>query len=262
MNFSPLVSVIIPAYNHENYVQETIKSIIEQTYQNIELIVVDDGSKDSTWQKIQEMKEFCEKRFIRVHFETKQNEGTCKTLNRLLSLVQGEFVYLIASDDMAKSNAIEKLYNFLSTHKKHDLAVGKNVIIDNNSDIVYWDDERNIVYNEKQAKYKTLDEFLSSIRKFKFNTNKFGSYRELYLHENHIPNGYLIRKSAIDNIGIFTQDAPLEDYWLMLQLSKFGKFKFLNEELFMYRWHNSNTMHKLSKIQEYTKLTKDYEKKQ
>ena len=54
-----LVSVLIPAYDHEKYVQETIKSIINQTYQNIELIIVDDGSKDSTWQKIQEMREEC-----------------------------------------------------------------------------------------------------------------------------------------------------------------------------------------------------------
>ena len=46
-----LVSVIISAYNHENYVQDTIKSIINQTYQNIELLVIDDGSTDSTWQK-------------------------------------------------------------------------------------------------------------------------------------------------------------------------------------------------------------------
>ena len=72
---NPLVSVLIPAYNHEKYVQDAIKSIMEQTYQNIELIVIDDGSKDSTWQKIQDMKSECEKRFTRVHFETKQNEG-------------------------------------------------------------------------------------------------------------------------------------------------------------------------------------------
>ena len=61
-----LVSVIIPAYNHEKYVQETIKSIINQTYQNIELIVIDDGSKDSTWQKILEMKDKCGRRFEKV----------------------------------------------------------------------------------------------------------------------------------------------------------------------------------------------------
>ena len=47
-----LVSVIIPSYNHEKYIQEAIKSVINQTYKNIELLVMDDGSKDSTWQKI------------------------------------------------------------------------------------------------------------------------------------------------------------------------------------------------------------------
>lgn len=71
-----LVSVIIPAYNHEQFIQETIGSIIAQTYENIELIVIDDGSKDSTWNKINELKETCEERFTRVHFETQENEGT------------------------------------------------------------------------------------------------------------------------------------------------------------------------------------------
>ena len=48
---SGLVSVLIPAYNHENYVQKAVKSIIEQTYKNIEIIIIDDGSKDKTFEK-------------------------------------------------------------------------------------------------------------------------------------------------------------------------------------------------------------------
>ena len=66
MSINPLVSVIIPAYNHEKYIKKAIESIINQTYENIELIIVDDGSDDFTWNKIQEMKPLCEKRFRRA----------------------------------------------------------------------------------------------------------------------------------------------------------------------------------------------------
>ena len=79
---SPLVSVIMPAFNHENYVQEAIKSIISQTYPNIELLIVNDGFTDATWNKIQEMRAECEIRFSRVVFETQENKGTCLTQNR------------------------------------------------------------------------------------------------------------------------------------------------------------------------------------
>ena len=67
-----LVSVIIPAYNHERFVQQTIRSIIGQSYKNIELIIIDDGSTDSTWLKINELKKECEERFSRVVFKTKK----------------------------------------------------------------------------------------------------------------------------------------------------------------------------------------------
>ena len=143
--YKSLVSVIVPAYNHEKYVQDTIKSIINQTYPNIELIVIDDGSKDLTWQKIQEIKEECEKRFVNIHFETKQNEGTCKTMNKLLSYANGDFIYLIASDDLAKPQAIEKEVEFLSKNPDYALCVGDNELIDANSTVGYWDKDRNFV---------------------------------------------------------------------------------------------------------------------
>ena len=152
----PLVSVIIPAYNHENYVQETISSIINQTYQNIELIIIDDGSKDSTWQKILELKDKCEKRFSNVIFQTQKNEGTRKTLNKLLSLTKGEYIYLIASDDLAKPNAIELQANFLLNNKEYGLVVGDNEIIDEKSTICYWDKERNNVYSKDEAEFLTF----------------------------------------------------------------------------------------------------------
>ena len=254
-----LVSVLIPAYNHEKYVQETIKSIIDQTYQNIELLIVDDGSKDSTWQKIQQMKDECEKRFPRVHFETKENEGTCKTLNRLLSLAQGEYVYVIASDDMAKPEAISKEVKFLNENPEYALVVGDNEIIDSDSNVCYWDKDRNLVKSKQDATYITFCDFLQKIRNFCFTDEQFGTYQTLYVQGNHVPNGYLIRRKIFEKTGYFTTKAPLEDHWLMLQISKYAKMKYLDQILFSYRWHDTNTIKNNTKIGRYSEITKQYE---
>lgn len=254
----PLVSVLIPAYNHEKYVQETINSIINQTYQNIELIVIDDGSEDLTWTKIQELKEKCEQRFARIHFETKQNEGTCHTLNKLISLVKGEFVYLIASDDLADPQAIEKEVELLKEHSDYVLVVGDNRFIDQNSQPCGWDEQGNIQYAASQIKYATFAAFLQKNAKIDFTGNDFGVYAHVY-KGNHIPNGYLFRKTALDAAGQFTSQAPLEDYWLMLQLAKQGKMKFLNEVLFSYRQHPGNTIKNKEKMYQMQCQTRWYE---
>ena len=255
---SPLVSVIIPSYNHENYVQNTINSIIEQTYKNIELIVIDDGSKDSTWQKIQEMKYKCDERFTYVHFETKQNEGTCKTLNKLLSLAKGEYIYLIASDDMAKPKAIELEVEFLDKNPDYSLAVGNSEIIDSNDVVCYFDKKQNLVYDKNKTPFLTYGEFLQNKKPFKFSSTDFGTYKTLY-SSNYIPNGYLIRKSIFEKIGYFTPEAPLEDWWLMLQISKYAKMKYIDEVLFLYRWHQTNTMKNFDRMHQLTDKTRQYE---
>ena len=254
-----LVSVLVLAYNHEKYVQDTIKSIISQTYQNIELIIVDDGSKDNTWGKIQELQEECEQRFVRTYFETKENEGTCKTMNKLLDLANGEYVIVVASDDMIKSNMIEKEVDFLSKNPDYALVVGDNEIIDSEGKRCFWDKKRNITY-QKNAEYKTFASFLQYLAKFNFCSEKFGRYDMCYLG-NHVPNGYLIRKSIFEKIGKFTTEAPLEDWWLMLQISKYAKMKFLNEILFSYRWHSSNTIKQEEKMRVFVEKTKAYEEK-
>lgn len=255
-----LISVLIPSYNHQNYVQETIKSVINQTYENIELIIVDDGSKDATFQKILEMKDICEKRFKRVHFETKENEGTAATFNKLASLAKGEYIYFIASDDMiADNNALKIQAEFLDKNQKYCLVVGDNQIIDSDGKICYWDEKLNIVYDKNEAKYLTFGEFLRISRPdVDFNSSKFGKYYT-FLKVNYIPNGYLIRKTIFDSIPKFTKEAPLEDYFLHLQLSKYGRYKYIDKVLFQYRWHNANTVKNTEKMLAITKKTLDYE---
>lgn len=258
MKNKPLVSVIVSAYNHENYIQDMIRSIIAQTYQNIEFLIIDDGSKDSTWNRILELKPECEKRFTNIYFKTQENAGTCVNGNRLLPLASGKYVYMIASDDMAKPTAIEKELEFLEKNEDYALAVGDNEIIDGEGNICFWDSERNNIYNESDATYKTFAEFLQSSKSFKFTSSVFGTYRTLFMG-NYIPNGYLIRKSIFEKTGVYTTEAPLEDWFLMLQISKYAKLKYLDEVLFSYRWHGTNTIKQKEKMRLYVEKTKKHE---
>ncbi|EPK1752121.1 glycosyltransferase family 2 protein, partial [Acinetobacter baumannii] len=95
---TPLVSIVIPCYNHVDYVQDCIQSIIDQTYQNIELIIIDDGSKDESVLKINEMLKKCENRFSRFEFRHRPNKGLSATLNEALEWCQGEYFATLASD--------------------------------------------------------------------------------------------------------------------------------------------------------------------
>ncbi len=259
VNNLPLVSVCVPAYNHEKYIADCIKSIVNQTYKNIELIIIDDGSSDSTFKKMQDLESMCKKRFVNVIFQTKQNEGICKTINKLYSLVHGKYIFQMASDDVSKPEAIDTLVAFLESHPDYALAVGDNDIIDGDGQRVYWDENRNNVYSARQAKYKTFGAFLRAHNpNIDFNSDEFGTYSTLF-HGNYIPNGYLIRRDILEKTGPFTTDAPLEDWWFMLQVSKYAKIKYINRVLFSYRWHGANTVTNTIKMQKMSDKTAVYE---
>lgn len=236
---SDLVSVLIPAYNHERYIEECIRSIIAQTYENIELLVIDDGSTDKTFEILQSLKPECEKRFKRVVIETQENQKTRSTLNRLLDMTKGKYIYSLASDDAAKPQAIETLYSFLSENPDYVLAVGDDEIINADSKRVYWGKDRTIV-PENEALYKTFGDDMH-LNEPDNKHPDFGGYEDL-LKGNYIPNGFLVLRSAYLGTGKYDPNVLLEDWYMNLQLSKLGKFKYIPEILFSYRWHETNTV--------------------
>lgn len=254
-----LISVLIPAYNHERYVSQSIHSIAEQTYPNIELIIINDGSTDNTKQAIEQSLRSCREKLTRVEFISKPNEGVIKTINRCIERAHGKYLYMIASDDMAEPDAIETLHAILKKNKRYGLAVGDNSIIDEDSRLCYWTKERAITYNRSEADYLTFGDFLQKQRAdIDFSSNTFGSYEAL-LQGNHIPNGYLIRKDLINKIGGYRVDAPLEDFYLMLQLAKITYLKFINKPLLRYRWHETNTIKQKDLIDKFARLTLERE---
>ncbi len=105
---SPLVSIVISAYNHGAYLDEAIRSVLDQYYPNIELIVIDDGSTDNTRQVL-------EKYTGRFYWETQENVGQAETLNKGWRMSKGEILGYLSPDDVLAPNAV-------STSVKHLLA--------------------------------------------------------------------------------------------------------------------------------------------
>lgn len=169
-------------------------------------------------------------------------------------MAEGDYVYVIASDDLAKPQAIEKLTEAI-VQNNAILAVGDNEIIDHNSLRIGWDIARNNC-DLSSAYYKTFGEFL----KLKERKTMFGTYKQL-VKGNHIPNGYLIKREALLQIPRFNVEAPLEDYFMHLQLSKIGKYYFIDEVMYSYRWHANNTIKQTEKMEIARKKTLEYEEK-
>ena len=240
MNDVPLVSIVIPAYNHEKYVQECIQSVIDQDYPRIELIVIDDGSTDGTWARIQEMRSACERRFERVVMETQRNQGCSATCRRLESLERGEIAGGIASDDRYAPGAISKLVRPLVENDDIGLCVGTNIVIDAEGRHCYWDALQNNVYDEDAAVYKTADALFSYCSGVDFDSDDFGTYETL-IHLNYIPNGHLVKRSVCGGC-LHDPAAPLEDWWFHLQLSKKTRYLHIDDVTFCYRWHGANSM--------------------
>ena len=254
-----LVSVLIPAYNHEKYIQETVESIVNQTYQNIELLIIDDGSKDLTYKMLQLLQKKHQSRFSRFYIEHQENKGTCETLNKLLTLAEGKYVYLMDSDDKTRPECIELEAAFLENNPEYALCVGNNEFIDANSQKCYVADSSMAPKsNFEEGNFRNFVSYLEYYHQFSFKSDIFGTYKKLF-KGNHVPNGYLIRKGIFEKIGMFTKEAPLEDYWLMLQISKYWKMKYINRILFSYRLHGANTSYQREKMLIMTGKTLEYE---
>lgn len=232
-----LVSVLIPAYNHERYIEECVLSIVNQTYKELEIIISDDGSTDLTYQKILNFEKRYKDRFVKIDILHHQNVGVSSSLNMMLKRCSGQYIFIMASDDILKADAIAKMYDFLKNNANYVLVVGDNEIVDCESKRIYWNRFREASSFE-QSRFKTLGESIGA--NVAFRKGLFGYYAEL-LKSNHIPNGYLIRYSAIKKIEGYNGLYP-EDWNLHLQLSKIGEFRFISEILFSYRWHSQNTV--------------------
>lgn len=212
----PLVSTIMPAYNHARFVEQAILSVAKQTYPNIELVVIDDGSTDATRDVIAASLDRLDREFP-VRFLTQPNAGVCATLNRGLSIAKGPFVQFLASDDA-----------YLPDKTSACMAA----LLDQPQDVaaVYCDGY--VMDAQGRTAYRFSDIYPVPVSR--------NLHAEL-LVANWIPAmGLTLRRDVVDRVGLFDADLKFEDWDLLLRLSREHKLARIKGCHFLYRLHDTN----------------------
>lgn len=124
-----LVSVLIPVYNVERYVEIAVRSIINQTYNNLEIIIIDDASTDETFNIISRLA-LEDKRIVLI--QNKENIKIAQSLNKGLSIARGEYILRMDGDDISELGRVKKMLSFLQRDSKIDLVGCQMVGIDEN----------------------------------------------------------------------------------------------------------------------------------
>jgi len=213
---SPLVSVVIHCYNHEKYVQESIQSVIGQDYEKIELIIIDDGSKDSSVEKIQEMIVICKARFERFEFRSQPNQGLCATPNEALDWCEGEYFCPIASDDVMLPRKTKiQVDEFKKLSRSDVLGVFSGVRAI---------DERGHILSEKRGLNKTF------------------TFEDVFLRKAYLPApSAMLNLRAVKELGGYNSQLSIEGLDMCLKLTKSGgKLHSVQELLVAYRRHDDN----------------------
>ena len=231
------ITVIMPVYNVEQYLREAIESVTEQTYKNLEIIIVDDGSKDSSGKICDEY----EKKDNRIKVIHQENQGLSGARNTGLKYATGEYIMFIDSDDKFELNACEIMYKEIST-KKADYVIGNYINID--EDGSKWD---NPVFSLE--KYK---EFKLSIK----------DYEKSFIIMNSGVWNKIFSKAFIDKLEIkFAERLPAEDAIFTTEcFIKSENVYYIPNVIYQYRQRYSNSISNSCSRKYFEGINKAYNK--
>lgn len=211
------VSVVVPSYNHASFVGKCLRSIIRQTRNPRELIIIDDGSSDGSPRVVEQALKDCS---FPCELIVRPNRGLCATLNEGLSRSRGKYFAYLGSDDIWLPRFLQERVALLETRPAAILAYGHVFVID--------EQERIIDCTSDWARYSD------------------GDARRMLLWSTAPPSPtVLYRRQALERHG-WNEQAKLEDYELYLRLSAEGEFAFDSRVLSAWRQHGRNTSRDLS----------------
>jgi len=216
----PLVSVAIPAYNHGAYIEACLDSVKDQTYPNIELVVIDDGSTDDTRARIDRFLAVHGDRFSRVVVKSQENRGVSATSNEAIKACSAEWVHLLGSDDILHADKIMCQWQAIQSWGDPDLALVY-------ADAQYIDDEGVILPIIQRDRPDPGPEH--------------SAYQSLFL-KNEITNPTIaLRREAFLDIDGFDESLRLEDWDCWLRLAVKYSIARVPRVLASYRYHPKNS---------------------
>ena len=206
-----LVSIIIATYNHAKFIEQTIDSVLSQSYYNFELIIVDDGSTDNTNQVVGKYEDSRIKYILIDHSgrpATPRNEG--------ISISKGKYIAFLDSDDLWMPDFLEKSLQYFNIDKNIGVVTSKLYFINSNSDITY-------------------NTFHDSIA-----DNEIFGFDKLFFQNVVNLSAAIVRRECLEKTGNFNESNKfrgVEDYHLWLRISSEYKIYFLSQVLGYYRKH-------------------------
>jgi alpha-1,3-rhamnosyltransferase len=212
----PLVSVIIASYNHAPYIEASINSVLAQTYANIELLVVDDGSSDGSAQLLRELSE-------RHGFGlvVQENKGLSRTLNESVARCNGSLVVPFGSDDVMFAHRIATQVAYMQDKPEVGICSANIEIIDSTGKVMCEREQR-----KRNEPFRRLD------------------FDDMFLDRKPGPTAatLMFRREALETVGGFNPEIRLEDVYIELAVTRAGYFiDVLGEPLSQYRKHPTNT---------------------
>lgn len=241
----PLVSIIVPAYNVERYIEECIDSLLNQTYKNIEIIVLDDASTDATLYLLKQY----EGQIQLIENELNQGQGARR--NQGIKLAKGDYIYFVDSDDWIESKTIEELVN-QAVKTDADLVRFNGKAFSEGEVTLEREGQYNFSHQLEHQKVYRGDDLLEK------NRRSFSAS----------PCLYLIKKSVIDQHNLYFLEGVLheDEYFTIRLFCAVESMTYINKPYYNRRYRVASTMteqsnlHKLKSFESYLKIFKALEK--
>jgi len=218
----PKLSVIIASYNHQDYIAETLRSLEEQTFQDFEIIIVDDGSTDKTVEVARSVQS-------RAQIYTQENQGVVAARNRGVSLTKGRYICFVDSDDVVLPERFEKQVALLDGDADMGLVFADALIIDSQgAEIGKFGDVYPVVPGDVA--------------------------QMLAMHYCFTPMiTVMVRADVLRKTGPLEKPGPISDYMKWIEVAHISKVHYDAEPLGCWRRHQASTSKQANKVKSYAK---------